>query len=952
MSYRKYFLQESEENSTDFKWIGEGKKIKRTWHYECCNVNGTIININTTVLVKQGDGDNDVAIGHVLELFKSIGKDPNRAKVLWFFTYKELPTFYRNQIESVDEKRELFTVLDETVYGCIEEIDAEAIIGTCDVLQVYDGEIPLNVKKNQYFTRYGLENHRKGLTVKYLEKPSAECKGEENIKVTKKEVMKTPKSAKKIIGKVSKSEPPKRKAINRKPLEALTTNPSNAASPKRKGSDSVYKEDTAPPDKIKKKTQVLKTDRPTPKEHSNRKSFTTEQLLHEVLDEEDEGNLSDVSLGSMSSTRSDASSRSSRSSKKKTAEKKVTEELANLGNTEISIVVKPCHNMNMTKALRRKSCMPSITGAAARNDAKNEDAKVNKLNILERPRRSVCKTPISKKNCVLFTSSEDEQKSNLHTSYVTRSGRKSKVIYESLREKTVLKEDDNNKNKNGDDDDADEEYTNEKTDEEVESEKGDDFVSEDEGGTSDSEEESDEEFALRKRKTRKRICMRAASSAKQKNHGSRKKSTNKTDQAMTPEISKRIQPRVEATSPLEFARKRLHVSTVPDSLPCREDEYDSIYAFVQDCLEEMTGGCMYISGVPGTGKTATVHEVIRELGSKADKGDIPLFKFIEVNGMKLTEPNQTFCKILRDLTGQKATPDHAASILEKKFSQPAPKKENIIILVDELDLLWTRKQNVMYNLFDWPTRRHSRLIVLAIANTMDLPERIMMNRVSSRLGLTRLTFQPYTFRQLQEIVISRIKGMDAFEEDALELVARKVAALSGDARRCLDICRRAVEIAECEQEKPSVTTNVKSKTPRRKSVKSLSKGKKEASMKQLVSMKHVEIALKEMFSSPKFLALQSLSQMEEMFMKAVISEFRRSGLEEAQFNDVYDQFQSHCRAEGGFEPPNTSETFAICNSLGSFRLLLTEAGSKDILQRIRLNVSVDDVMFAFKAKAA
>ena len=41
-------------------------------------------------------------------------------------------------------------------------------------------------------------------------------------------------------------------------------------------------------------------------------------------------------------------------------------------------------------------------------------------------------------------------------------------------------------------------------------------------------------------------------------------------------------------------------------------------------------------------------------------------------------------------------------------------------------------------------------------------------------GLTRMTFQPYTFRQLQEIVYSRIKGIDAFEEDAMELIARKV----------------------------------------------------------------------------------------------------------------------------------------------------------------------------------
>lgn len=39
----------------------------------------------------------------------------------------------------------------------------------------------------------------------------------------------------------------------------------------------------------------------------------------------------------------------------------------------------------------------------------------------------------------------------------------------------------------------------------------------------------------------------------------------------------------------------------------------------------------------------------------------------------------------------------------------------------------------MYNLFDWPTHKKAQLVVLTIANTMDLPERIMINRVASRL---------------------------------------------------------------------------------------------------------------------------------------------------------------------------------------------------------------------------
>ena len=44
----------------------------------------------------------------------------------------------------------------------------------------------------------------------------------------------------------------------------------------------------------------------------------------------------------------------------------------------------------------------------------------------------------------------------------------------------------------------------------------------------------------------------------------------------------------------------------------------------------------------------------------------------------------------------------------------------------------------MYNFFNWPTLAGSKLIVLAVANTMDLPERVMTGRVRSRLGEWRL----------------------------------------------------------------------------------------------------------------------------------------------------------------------------------------------------------------------
>ncbi|XP_059923687.1 origin recognition complex subunit 1 isoform X1 [Gadus macrocephalus] len=399
--------------------------------------------------------------------------------------------------------------------------------------------------------------------------------------------------------------------------------------------------------------------------------------------------------------------------------------------------------------------------------------------------------------------------------------------------------------------------------------------------------------------------------------------TPRTPRHATPSIPSRSLPARQPGSALEEARARLHVSSVPESLPCREQEFQDIYNFVESKVMDGTGGCMYISGVPGTGKTATVHEVIRSLQRASDADDIPAFNFIEINGMKMTDPHQAYVQILQKLTGQKATPDHAAALLEKRFSHAGPKKESTVLLVDELDLLWTRKQNVMYNLFDWPTRRHGRLVVLTIANTMDLPERIMINRVASRLGLTRMSFQPYSFKQLQQIIMSRLNKVKAFEEDALQLVSRKVAALSGDARRCLDICRRATEICEHTSLDPGAPG--------------------------LVGMSHVMQALDEMFSSAYVTAIRCASIQEQLFLRSVLMEFRRLGLEEATFQQVLVQHQALCRVEG-LQPPSVSEALAACQRLGACRLLLLEPSRLGVLQRVRLNVSQDDVLYALKAE--
>ncbi|XP_078417230.1 origin recognition complex subunit 1 [Cetorhinus maximus] len=445
--------------------------------------------------------------------------------------------------------------------------------------------------------------------------------------------------------------------------------------------------------------------------------------------------------------------------------------------------------------------------------------------------------------------------------------------------------------------------------------------------SSSENEEQEDDLPFNMKSAKKVVPKTPKSTAKMtvktpaKTPVSRTPRTPRTPCHRTPSIPRRSQQAKTPTSVLEEARARLHVSAVPESLPCREQEFQDIYNFVESKVIDGTGGCMYISGVPGTGKTATVHEVMRCLQHAAKQDNLPSFQFIEINGMKLTDPHQCYVQILKLLTGQKATADHAAALLEKRFGTPAPKRETTVLLVDELDLLWTRKQNVMYNLFDWPTRKQTKLVVLAVANTMDLPERIMMNRVASRLGLTRMSFQPYTYKQLQRIISSRLNRLKAFEDDAIQLVGRKVAALSGDARRALDICRRAAEICEYSAAQQAASS--------------------------LVGMPHVVQALDEMFSSPYITAIRSASAQEQLFMRAVLAEFQRLGLEEATFQQIYQQHIGLCRIEG-LQPPTMSQTMLVCTRLGACRLLLVESSKNDLHMRVRLNVSQDDVMYALK----
>ncbi|OCK83268.1 origin recognition complex subunit 1 [Lepidopterella palustris CBS 459.81] len=357
------------------------------------------------------------------------------------------------------------------------------------------------------------------------------------------------------------------------------------------------------------------------------------------------------------------------------------------------------------------------------------------------------------------------------------------------------------------------------------------------------------------------------------------------------------------SSPFQIARNQLHVSSVPAALPCREEEFQIVYSYLENAITDGVGSCIYIAGMPGTGKTATVREVVAQLNASAQAEELDDFIFVEINGMKVTDPHQSYSLLWEALREERVSPMQAMELLEREFSTPSPRRVPCVVLMDELDQLVTKNQAVMYNFFNWPQLPHSRLIVLAVANTMDLPERTLSNKISSRLGLMRVSFPGYTYDQLMQIIQSRLEGVPGtvIHPDAVQFASRKVASVSGDARRALDICRRAVEIAESEalakdteSEEPSTPSKIGRGAKVRdgantEEASGLQKRVGNERGKGIVTIATIKQAIVEATTSPMQRYLRALPLASKVFLAALLARIRRTGVGEALLGDVVEE---------------------------------------------------------------
>uniref|UniRef100_A0A8C8IU25 Cell division control protein 6 homolog n=1 Tax=Oncorhynchus tshawytscha TaxID=74940 RepID=A0A8C8IU25_ONCTS len=257
-------------------------------------------------------------------------------------------------------------------------------------------------------------------------------------------------------------------------------------------------------------------------------------------------------------------------------------------------------------------------------------------------------------------------------------------------------------------------------------------------------------------------------------------------------------------SKFHSVKQALHTA-VPERLLSREAERSSIRSFLEDKALKASPASLYISGAPGTGKTACLNCVLQEM-----KDELKAIQTVVLNCMALRSSHAIF-PLLAEKLG--ASGGHTDTKLQKLLTSTGP---TVLLVLDEMDQLDSKAQDVLYTIFEWPYLPKSRLCligrcndgcrpILGIANALDLTDRILPRlQALPRCRPQLLHFPPYSRQELAAIVqdrLAQVSGEGLLDASAVQFCARKVSAVSGDARKALDICRRAVELVESDDRK-------------------------------------------------------------------------------------------------------------------------------------------------------
>ena len=180
---------------------------------------------------------------------------------------------------------------------------------------------------------------------------------------------------------------------------------------------------------------------------------------------------------------------------------------------------------------------------------------------------------------------------------------------------------------------------------------------------------------------------------------------------------------------------------------------------------------------------------------------------------------EIFIKLAQDL--ELAEPANRKSnyqVFSKSFTSGAKGKVHVVLL-DEIDSLLNDDCEFLYSIFEWSMHRSSSLVLIGIANALDLTDRFLPRLKARNLKPQLLPFLPYTASEMSNIISQRLQSLmpsDAssapdfvpfLHPTAVQLIGKKIAAQTGDLRKAFSLARRAIDQVEQEATQTSLESS-------------------------------------------------------------------------------------------------------------------------------------------------
>ncbi len=262
---------------------------------------------------------------------------------------------------------------------------------------------------------------------------------------------------------------------------------------------------------------------------------------------------------------------------------------------------------------------------------------------------------------------------------------------------------------------------------------------------------------------------------------------------------------IRKTSLFTENRQALYPGYLPSKLPHREREIDRIAEVLSTALNGEKPSNIIIFGKTGTGKTAVVQYVGRELQGAVKAYGKSKVKFVYLNCETVDTPysvlqnvGNLFIEKWDDKIPFTGWP------IDKIFTTTTNYIDEwggvVIIVLDEIDRLVEKSgDDILYKIMHMnDIMKNSKVSVIGISNELRFTD-LLDARVKSRLTEEKMIFAPYDALQLADILTERAKlalREGVVGDDVIRICAAIAAQEHGDARRAIDLLRISVEIAE------------------------------------------------------------------------------------------------------------------------------------------------------------